>query len=152
MTEWRDIESAPKDGTWVLTWSKCEGHGLGRYCAWMLDEGGKPFDQATHWMPLPAPPGGRMTKANPDALLELAEWCYAVLSEFPSDGQLRSDAQREIAPQLIGAGYIERVEITKACKCCGTPKFDYSYFKITTGGRLFMAAMARSRAQQVKHG
>jgi hypothetical protein len=56
---WSLIESAPKDGTWVLTWSETEDIGMGRYDEWMLHEGGKPFDQATHWRPLPEPPNTR---------------------------------------------------------------------------------------------
>ena len=76
-------------------------------------------------------------------IVELSERLYSALTNFPKDGQFRSDEQRQIAPDLILANFIERVEITKACKCCGTEKPDYSYFKITPGGRLFMRAMSR---------
>jgi hypothetical protein len=85
-----------------------------------------------------------MTNVSRDEMLALAEQIYGVLSDFPSDGQLRSDAQREVMPHLIGAHFIERREIDKACKCCGRMQFSYAYFKITMGGKLFMAAMERA--------
>ena len=81
--EWQPIETAPKDGTWVLLsggdcgqesddpscvsgqWTtylnggQCEGHWQfawfdGGYYGW--------YDDPTHWMPLPNPPatGDRM--------------------------------------------------------------------------------------------
>jgi hypothetical protein len=80
-------------------------------------------------------------------LISLAERLYPVLRDFPSDGQLRTDEQRDLGTELIAAGLIERREIHKACRTCGTPRFDHGWFHITAAGRLFMAAMeARTQA------
>lgn len=83
--KWKDIKSAPKDGTYVLTWEPVKDHPRGGYqtvscwdAALLTDEmrwaGKKPgawtdgtgtigrLDgdyyelHPTHWMPLPAPP------------------------------------------------------------------------------------------------
>lgn len=66
MSEWRDIESAPKDGSLVLLcdiYERFDGHRIfvARWCdgnrhkEWVCHGYRK---QATHWMPLPEPPGG----------------------------------------------------------------------------------------------
>ena len=69
MTQWQDIETAPKDGTWVLLggceygyeqvvarWYQPPPHENGSLMPsdwWDYEHRGfKP----THWMPLPAPP------------------------------------------------------------------------------------------------
>lgn len=85
---------------------------------------------------------------EPDVLLELAERIYPILLNFPDDGQLQRHVDDlDAALQLHLAGFVARREITKRCKCCGTEKFDHAYWRITGGGRLFMAAMGRSRAK-----
>lgn len=70
MTEWRDISSAPKDGTSVLLYSAGAYHGLpfpGQYhdselrpgMPWVSLIGRKSrlYEHVpTHWQPLPQPP------------------------------------------------------------------------------------------------
>jgi hypothetical protein len=59
MDQWQPIDTAPKDGTWYLTYGP-EGHGMARYMDCMNDPDmagwfeGAVLD--THWMPLPAAP------------------------------------------------------------------------------------------------
>ena len=60
-TEWKPIESAPKDGTRVLLWNEkftapCSGQFYG-FDDWKMDSDIPPFAfQPTHWMPLPPAP------------------------------------------------------------------------------------------------
>lgn len=73
MGEWRDIETAPKDGTFVLV--ICDGAwcpSISRWNGGRSHPDGTPFDEGwgdelgtfhipglnmpTHWMPLPEPP------------------------------------------------------------------------------------------------
>ena len=76
--EWRPIETAPKDGSWlmvyersdfppsvwVVRWGNIEGSGgwLDEKCWVTVGLGPNPdtydADMATHWMPLPDPPKG----------------------------------------------------------------------------------------------
>lgn len=49
--DWQPIETAPKDGTPVLTWDGAECMVLAYY-----DDGTPDYYQPTHWMPLPHPP------------------------------------------------------------------------------------------------
>jgi hypothetical protein len=60
MMEWKPIETAPKDGTTIITW---EPDGKGVYFEWWDEdswyydeEWGNGSKNPTHWMPLPEPP------------------------------------------------------------------------------------------------
>lgn len=63
MSEWQPIETAPKEGDFLIGWDRgLFGRGWITYIgrpverAWFDRETGKRLPQATHWMPLPAPP------------------------------------------------------------------------------------------------
>jgi len=62
MTEWRPIETAPRDGTPVLVGINDAGTRV-VLVRWQMDDWRYPFTirrlkayTPTHWMPLPAPP------------------------------------------------------------------------------------------------
>lgn len=64
MTEWRDIGSAPKDGTWILGWAKSDsapyrvswGRTQAGQLAWCTSFASFAEGYITHWAPLPEPP------------------------------------------------------------------------------------------------
>ena len=68
MSDWRPIETAPKDGTWFLAYVPefaCMAWGPHEFCAWTTDYSGRSYWCETdtseeiepiHWMPLPSPP------------------------------------------------------------------------------------------------
>ncbi len=64
MSDWRTIDSAPKDGTPFLVWRESNNtvcqvqhfDAFGRDDQVIEPYSGK-FWKATHWMPLPSPPG-----------------------------------------------------------------------------------------------
>lgn len=68
---WRPIETAPKDGTVVLVWRPRESDdhvahaAVDHWRSYEIGGGGsgswyrsRRYQQPTHWMPLPATPGG----------------------------------------------------------------------------------------------
>lgn len=63
MNEWQPIETAPKDGRQILIATRSYIYGV-TMAAWMedvpepafMDDSGDSYFDATHWMPLPAPP------------------------------------------------------------------------------------------------
>ena len=70
MSEWQDISTAPKDGTWVLVWGAFDREmpqvhfaAFNKGTGYWLDTYGLQEDPwvgnaigATHWMPLPEGP------------------------------------------------------------------------------------------------
>jgi hypothetical protein len=66
MSEWKPIESAPKDGTDLLLFSEEVGFAAGCFftreeagcfCGWFgTCADGRVITNPTHWMPLPPPP------------------------------------------------------------------------------------------------
>lgn len=57
MNEWQPIESAPKDGREILTWSEIMGMAVWPSTA-------KWERHVTHWMPLPEPPEAAMEEGR----------------------------------------------------------------------------------------
>lgn len=60
--DWQPIETAPKDGTWILTWTQGIHHDCSPYLVlrwnkgeWCYEAGHDWYDP-THWTPLPPEP------------------------------------------------------------------------------------------------
>lgn len=60
----------------------------------------------------------------------------AALENFPSNGKPPMD---DLHFELVILGFIAEHEIKKPCRNCGTSLTDYRYFKLTKGGRVFLA-------------
>lgn len=69
-----------------------------------------------------------MTRAQIDAVVHL-------LANFPADGKPQD---RDAAIDATLLGFIERRDITKPCRECGTLRHDYSFSRVTAAGRLFL--------------
>lgn len=62
--KWQPIDTAPKDGRYVMTYRSVEPHFEPMYfthlrhagAKWCWFDGDYPAMQPTHWMPLPEPP------------------------------------------------------------------------------------------------
>jgi len=72
MTEWREIATAPKDGSRVLVYrpdaTSRRKIGIDSRTPDKFDgawQHSRPDEQPSHWMPLPAPPGMRPTSPLP---------------------------------------------------------------------------------------
>jgi hypothetical protein len=103
--------------------------------------------QARQSGPKASPRKVRMT--SPIETNNVVERLREALRDFPADGQLRA-LDRDTMTDLILAGFIERIEVEKPCKTCGKPKFDYGYFRITGGGKLFMEAVSLTRRAETR--
>jgi hypothetical protein len=66
----------------------------------------------------------------------------AALASFPSNGKPPAS---EATDMLVLLNFIERREVQKPCRNCGTPLLDYSFFRITGAGRYFLAAMTATQ-------
>lgn len=59
--EWQPIETAPRDGTWVLCWGPDCEHGI----AWFPPNPcWAEYPEYTHWMPLPEPPEALIARSE----------------------------------------------------------------------------------------
>lgn len=65
MTDWQPIETAPCDGTFILTWGDDERGDGDRYVVaawstrgkeWYSPLSDEPMEGVTHWQPLPGKP------------------------------------------------------------------------------------------------
>lgn len=62
MSEWKTIDSAPRDGTYIIingmkNGGVCEAKWFKKYGNWKLRGGNFALpDSPTHWQPLPPPP------------------------------------------------------------------------------------------------
>ncbi len=61
MADWQPIETAPRDGTWLLCWEPGTEVDIMRWYAWSTTRGEWQScegirTEPTHWQPLPAPP------------------------------------------------------------------------------------------------
>jgi hypothetical protein len=68
MSDWQEMETAPKDGTRMLGCFWPSGIAIfkrhdcgGRYETWVTDEG-FPCKPPRHWMPLPEPPSAALER------------------------------------------------------------------------------------------
>lgn len=68
---------------------------------------------------------------------EIVREMHEALRNFPANGR-PGWTQHDTGIALIVRGYIQTVEVNKACKCCGIERLDYTYFRITAAGRQFL--------------
>jgi hypothetical protein len=78
MSEWRPIESAPKDGTNFLAASPASDVFFAHWASGVVDssdyceDSGYAWRHATHWMSLPAPPAASTSEVQTITIEELA--------------------------------------------------------------------------------
>lgn len=61
MSEWQPIETAPRDGTFILCAHDSGYVNILQFCSdgwWSRNTGYYDPEYPTHWMPLPLPPSG----------------------------------------------------------------------------------------------
>ena len=112
--KWQPIETAPKNGTEVLLYSRV-GHVIGKFCRWAPDDRDwmgsdwvVTWDDSclstppTHWMPLPAAPDAavppRPQEAKPFTEAEVAELMYRMRAE----PKLPDESIPEMVVRILG--------------------------------------------------
>ncbi len=58
------------------------------------------------------------------------------------DGKRVDDLDRDDVMAALAHGLIESQEQTKPCPTCGTPKFDFRFWRATVAGRMLVEALA----------
>lgn len=76
MTDWRPIDSAPRDGNEILLWDPDRAvdsrmqiglwNDIWETPGWQSCMENEALTRPTHWMPLPDPPGAAMAAEKPD--------------------------------------------------------------------------------------
>jgi hypothetical protein len=62
------------------------------------------------------------------------------LAAWPADGRPQNVMLRTALQAL---GFIEEKTQMKSCKSCGTPRPDWTYYKITPAGKILLAVAAQ---------
>lgn len=72
--------------------------------------------------------------------------CADVLREMQGGRKFDKDwVGEDVAYTLIGASLISHEEQHKHCPTCGTPRLDFSYWRITAAGRMLVEARASNQ-------
>jgi hypothetical protein len=66
--------------------------------------------------------------------------CAVVLRDVLA-GSRFEDCDQRMAYELIGSNLIERREQEKPCPACGKPKLDFAYWRVSSAGRMLVAAL-----------
>lgn len=71
----------------------------------------------------------------------MGDWkAMALIVRAVLDGKKVDDLDREGVTTAVAHGLIESCEQQKPCPTCGTPKFDYRFWRVTAAGRLLADA------------
>ena len=121
MSDWQPIETAPRDGTYILLWARTWRHSFaGQYygdafTVWVdipTATGTKEKVFASHWMPLPEPPAKfrkrpvvieafQMTEARRNDNSEWPDWLNQAWQMEPGEGSLFIDAGDPARQRLV---------------------------------------------------